>query len=270
MRIDSQGNVSSRYYRKRQNKGITLNAISHQPTSTKEAVVNNYYNTANAVSSGPVETKHSINMVDKSLEKNGYYQPRLMYKPQKQQSKKQVLRLATLTLPYTNDKDANRIRNYIRSNKVPVRPVFTPGKTLAQTFCRSRPFDQKECVKSNPGTCEVCPLMGRDGGCSKRGLVYEIVCNLCGEKYQGETDRPLNNRIVEHIRAAKNLQSYPNNALGHHYHSVHPNCQVDISVVILDIQRNTLKRKLSEALYIHRNKPSLNDKSELESLVKYL
>ena len=63
---------------------------------------------------------------------------------------------------------------------------------------------------------------------------------------------------------------YPNNALGHHYHSVHPNCQVDVRVVILDIQRNTLKRKLSEALYIHRNKPSLNDKLELESLVKYL
>ena len=70
VRIDSQGNVSSRYYRKLQNKGITLNAMSHHPTSTKEAVVNNYYNTANAVSSGPVEREHSINMVDKLLEKN--------------------------------------------------------------------------------------------------------------------------------------------------------------------------------------------------------
>ena len=36
------------------------------------------------------------------------------------------------------------------------------------------------------------------------------------------------------------------------------------------MQRNTLKRKLSEALYISRSKPSLNDKSELESIVKYL
>ena len=78
--------------------------------------------------------------------------------------------------------------------------------------------------------------------------------NLCGEKYQGETDRPLSNRRVEHIRAAKNPQSYPENALGYHYHSVHPipNCQVDISVLILDIQRNTLKHKLSEALYMQR------------------
>ena len=73
-----------------------------------------------------------------------------------------------------------------------------------------------------------------------------------GENYQGETDRPLNNRIAEHIRAVKNPQSYPINALGHHYNTAHPNCKVDISarVVILDIQRNTLKRKLSEALYI--------------------
>ena len=119
-------------------------------------------------------------MVDKLLEKNGYNKPRLMYKPRKQQSKEEVSRLATLTLPYTNDKDANRIRKFIKSNKIPVRPVFTPGKTLAQTFCRSRPFDQKECVKSNPGICEVCPLMVRGGGCSKRGVIYEIVCNLCG------------------------------------------------------------------------------------------
>ena len=112
--------------------------------------------------------------------------------------------------------------------------------------------------------------MVRGGSWSKRGVVYEIVCNLCGGKYQGETDRPLNSRIVEHIRAAKNPQSYLNNALGHHYNTAHPNCQVDISVVILDIQRNTLKRKFSEALYIHKNKPSLNDKSELESIGKYL
>ena len=73
-----------------------------------------------------------------------------MIKPKKQPAKKAAKRLATLTLPYTSDKDANRIRNYIKSNKMPIRPVFTPGKTLAHTFCRSRPFDEIECAKSNP------------------------------------------------------------------------------------------------------------------------
>ena len=36
VRIYDEGKVSSRYYRKPQNKGITLNAMSHHPASTKE------------------------------------------------------------------------------------------------------------------------------------------------------------------------------------------------------------------------------------------
>ena len=63
VRIDDEGKVSSRYYRKPQNKGITLNAMSHHPASTKEAVVNNYYNTADAVSSGPEEKEYSMCIV---------------------------------------------------------------------------------------------------------------------------------------------------------------------------------------------------------------
>ena len=76
----------------------------------------------------------------------------------------------------------------------------------------------------------------------------------------------------EHLRACGNLQTYANNAVGHHFLTAHPNCQVqvDISVFILDIQRNTLKRKLSKALFIHRDRPLLNEKPELESIVKYL
>ena len=64
--------------------------------------------------------------------------------------------------------------------------------------------------------------------------------------------------------------SYSNNALGHHYITTHQGCQMNISVRILDVQRNTLKRKVSEVLYIYNERPSLNDKSELESLVKFV
>ena len=88
--------------------------MSHHPTSTKEAVISNYYNTAHAVSSGPAEREHSLKMVDKLPETNGYNKSMQMFKPRKQHSKKEVLKLATLTLLYTNDKDANRIRNYIQ------------------------------------------------------------------------------------------------------------------------------------------------------------
>ena len=91
------------------------------------------------------------------LANNGYSKLRQMFKPQNQQLKKDVPKLATLTLPYTNERDSNCIRNFIKVNKMPIWPIFTPEKTLAQTFCKSRPFDQKQCVKSNTGVgSETC------------------------------------------------------------------------------------------------------------------
>ena len=48
------------------------------------------------------------------------------------------------------------------------------------------------------------------------------------------------------------------------------NCKPSLEVSILDIQQHTNKRKLSEAIHIHKNKPNLNDKSELENIVKYI
>ena len=69
-----------------------------------------------------------------------------MWKPRKERSKKVMSQMTTLSLPYTNEKDANRIRNYIKSNKLPIRPIFTPGRTLAKTFCSSRSYDRKNTV----------------------------------------------------------------------------------------------------------------------------
>ena len=60
IKIDCNGMLSSRYYRKPQNKGITLNYNSHHQLSTKHAVVNNYCKTASEVSSGPDELQHSF------------------------------------------------------------------------------------------------------------------------------------------------------------------------------------------------------------------
>ena len=58
--------------------------------------------------------------------------------------------------------------------------------------------------------------------------------------------------------------------LGQHYSKYHNNCKPSLEVSILDIQQHTIKRKLSEAIHIHKNKPNLNDKSELENIVKYI
>ena len=271
--IQDNGVISSRYYRKPINKGITLNYRYHHQMGTKVAVAKNYYKTAKEVSSGPAKLQHSLNIVDSVLSQNGYPSPR-SYSSLGEKSDKirQDAYFSKLTLPYTTEKGANKIRNYVKRNKLPIRLVFTPGKTLKNLFCKSRPYDTSTCVLGNPDRCTVCPII-INGTCNRRSVVYELVCKLCSMgnvKYQGEADRPVHYRLQEHLRTASNPLSYPNNAMGQHYSECHHNCKPSLEVSILDIQPHTTKRKLSEALFIHKHKPKLNDESELESIVKYI
>ena len=146
IKIDTMGRVHSRYYRKPQNKGITLNYRSHYSESTKTAVASNFYRTAKEVSSGETELKHSLDIVDKLLLDNEYPQPRDYNRSGSTSSKKKKQHsqqnLVSLSLPYTTEKDANKIRNYIKSKKIPISPVFTPRGlySKAAVFAAVRTF----------------------------------------------------------------------------------------------------------------------------------
>ena len=76
IRIDDDGSLCTRYYKKEHVKGLTLHQRSAHPKNTKIATVKNYYTTAIDASSGPEELKHSLTIVDKLLTNNGYENPR--------------------------------------------------------------------------------------------------------------------------------------------------------------------------------------------------
>ena len=89
-----------------------------------------------------------------------------------------------------------------------------------------------------------------------------------------KVDRHLHDRLLDHKRAAVNPPSYPNNSMGQHYAATHLDRVADsapcLTYEIMDIKTKTLERKMSEAIYINKQKPSLNDKSEFEDLIKYI
>ncbi|EYC28709.1 hypothetical protein Y032_0007g3375 [Ancylostoma ceylanicum] len=43
-----------------------------------------------------------------------------------------------------------------------------------------------------------------------------VTCHGCGQKYIGETGRPLHKRLDEHLRALWSPSSCPNNSFSHH------------------------------------------------------
>ena len=77
-------------------------------------------------------------------------------------------------------------------------------------------------------------------------------------------------RVSEHLRAANNPTAHPNNSLGAHYAEHHRGIKANVSVEIIVIKTNVVDRKLCEAINIYKQKPQLNEKNELESVVKYI
>ena len=177
--------------------------------------------------------------------------------------------MVPLVLPYISEYISNKIRNYIKSNKLPLRLIFKPGVTLKNSLCRSRPLDKKLCVLGNQENCMICPnLTGIS--CAMKDTVYIVICELCWEKYNGETERWIHSRGMEHRIAAINPDAHPENAVGQHYRHKHPGMEPKLQYKALDRQSKTVRRKISEAISILRDRPEMNDKNELTYLVKYM
>ena len=280
IRIDEQGQLHHKFYRKKQKKKITLHANSHHDEGTKVATIKNFYKTAAHCSSTPEYKEESMKIVDNLLVNNGYQDPRRINQTGRlhpiapttrhnpSSSHIEDTNHVTCTLPFINEPFSKEVTQFAHSHNLPVKFIFTPGKKLADILCSSRPHDKPHCTIPN---CIICPLITTNHDCKPKCVIYKVTCKLCQELYIGETSRTAHDRFSEHRRAANRPLTYPDNALAAHYLEFHNNLDPDISFDILEINLyNTIKRKVTEAYYINLFKPSINNKEECEKLKGFL
>ena len=174
-----------------------------------------------------------------------------------------------LKLPYISERVSEKITTFIRKRNLPIRVIFTPGKKLRDIFCSSRPHDGAKCTLSN---CQICPKLIDGKNCATACPLYKITCNLCDEIYVGESCRTLHDRMGEHLRYANNPRaaSYKDEAFAVHYRDNHHDVDPSLSFEILGTERNTVLRKIKEAMLIHKLNPEINDKSECNTLLRFL
>ena len=265
------------YFENLKKRLITLNNASHHPTDIKINKIRNSYSEADFISTTD-QLDHSMKMVDQLYINNGYTDPRQYIQPKntgtranmkKRKRKQQQKHL--LKLPFINDQFSAKVSRFIKTNKLPLKLVNTRPKTLGNMFCRSRPRDKRECSRQN---CNICDRLVSDTGknCKIKGAVYEITCNLCQNKYVGETGRKVFDRLTEHYNYTKNptAKSYKEQTLAKHYLTEHPGQKSDLKFEILDTEQNTLRRKIKEAYYINNLNPEINEKQEMDNLNKYI
>ncbi len=76
IRLDTEGNIHSKFYRKKQKKRITIHFLSHHSFQTKVEVIKQFYKTAEASSSSSEYAEESKAEIDHLLRCNGYSNPR--------------------------------------------------------------------------------------------------------------------------------------------------------------------------------------------------
>ena len=264
--------IAYKFFRKPENKNITLHYKSHHPLKTKVEVTKNFYRVAERSSSSAELAEESFKIIDHLLRCNGYRNPR-MFKdiqlPNVRGYSRNKDDTVYLKLPYISEDLSNQICKFIRRHKLPVTVIFTPGTKLREIFRRSRPYDKPQC---NVNNCNVCTRLHEDNDCSVKAAVYCITCKLCNQRYLGETGRTIHERLSEHLRYANNptSNSYSDEALAQHYANFHPSALSDLSFSILCKETNVIKRKILESYFINHLKPEINNRDECISVKRFL
>ena len=275
IKINEDGSLCTKLFRKPQKKLITLHFRSYHAMKTKVHTVRNSYREAILIAS-PDQTEASMKMVDQLYLNNGYKHPRGYisshktfnpnYKPRfnKSDSLNHMIKL-----PFVSDQFSADVDHYIQKFKLPFTIIYTGAKTLRDLFCSTRPLDKVYCSRDQ---CTICERLDGNTCCAVSGVVYRIHCTLCGEDYVGETGRTLYERLIEHWRFASNptMKSYKEKTIAKHYLTEHPNLEPDLKFEILYRESNTLKRKVQEAYCILHTKPGINEKQEMETVQKFI
>ena len=271
LRIEPDGAVTSRLYRKPQQKDITLHYNSCHPESVKINTVANMYKEAEKISSSPQEREHSFKILDKVLTNNGYRDPRNLNKQRRRTNNpNRVDNRTILTLDFISDSISNKIRNHIKQHNLPIKVTFTPAKKLKNVLCNNRPLDRKSCINNS---CKICPLLiTANKDCEIKNIVYKVRCKICNQLYIGETSRRAHDRLGEHLRYATypRTPSNVNQAFALHYTSSHAGLSPDLEFEVLKVERNTVRRKIAEAMLIIKLNPSINKRDELDNIRRFL
>ncbi|EYC26545.1 hypothetical protein Y032_0010g1212 [Ancylostoma ceylanicum] len=252
-----EGKKEIRWHKKESSKNIILHSRSAHPLHMKVNVVRNLKKTSERIST---EGSGSDGKIQSILFENGYTTRTTgSWRPYAAPDG------IPLILPFLNDSFSKRINMIVRKSGLPVRLVFQPPPTLKQKLTSSRVYEA-ECDLRQ---CHYC----RDQRiCHLRGTVYLITCSGCGQRYVGESERPLRKRLDEHRRALNRPQSYPTNSFSKHRTTMHTYGSIpEFEVKVL--HRNLVKpldRKIMEAKEIKRYKPEINNREELVEALKYI
>ena len=137
--------------------------------------------------------------------------------------------------------------------------VERAGPSLKTRLQKSNPFGDRSCPDPACTLCRDSP----NSMCRRNNITYRIECQICKDKYIGETSRNLYTRYREHIVAYENRSK--DSVLYRHAIDKHDsNQQLPFKAAVTGIHKDALSRQLTEAVEISEANANhlINSKAE--------
>ena len=242
----SHGKLSSTWYSKSTDTGLTMNFHALAPIKYKKSVVSGMvYRIFHACSTWE-NFHHSLVKAKTILENNQY--PSSFYERIIEKTINKIRETKTVDAEEENDETEKKLifvqyrgkitENFERSlNKInaPCKIITTLKKTRSLLPSLKPPVDNA----------------------LKSGLVYKITCSRCQSCYVGQTTRHLLTRFKEHKRSGTPVES--------HFKACNSSLTMDDVKIIAMSSKCNFKLMTLEALFIKDIKPSINTKDEFRS-----
>ena len=242
------GRLTSTWYTKPTDTGLTMNFLSLAPERYKRSVVTGMiYRIVRACSTWKA-IHESLEKAKKVLERNQY--PSAFYDPLIKRTLQKIIEPNQKDEAGDEDEsEAEEKKMFVLQYRGKVSEKFEKSLIKLDAPCRVV-FTIKKLKTVLPSLKAPVPMN------LKSGIVYEICCSRCKSCYVGQTSRHLQTRIKEHSKQSS--------ILGSHFKSCNNTLSMD-DVKVLSMSKSVSHLMILEALFIKDKCPSLNTKDEFRS-----
>ena len=253
------------WFRKPTHSNLLLNEESNLPSHMKKNFVLNMFHKIESRCSTKEGRDQKIQELETILEENNYSKQQIrtlkrQYLDKTNRKKKRKFKdddRVPLFISFINDNVNRQINKAIAKYDLNIKLISKPAPQLCSVLNRKR-------ISRSHHNCEICGSIKDKKSCKTRYVVYQFECGVCHDIYIGQTARPFHFRYKEHKRAIENKNN--SSALSEHILKRHQNASLsinDFALCFLEILRNPVDCKISEAKHISSKNPKINRREEL-------
>jgi hypothetical protein len=242
--VSPSGDPYFSFFRKPMRKEVSINATSAFPkNSMKNVIRNEILRIDNRCTDPTIAQLHKKKFLS-TLKMNGH-NPRaitaFLRQPVRRFEQLNNSEKFFLSIPFVSEKTDRLVRNALSQLGVPII-IAHKGSNLKDHL--SNTTSDEKCLLRNCGL--------KNQLCMRKGVVYQLQCDLCKKDYIGSSWRHLHTRVKEH-HTHRSSAVYTHNL----------SCSGRMCVRILANDINTQRLRIKEALLIKRRRPTLNTKDDL-------